>query len=288
MFQGSMVALVTPFKKGKIDKVTLRKLLDFQLKNGTDAIVPCGTTGEAATMSHDEHKMVLSFVKEYVGNKVPVICGAGSNNTEEAIALSKHAKKIKAAGVLSVVPYYNKPTQDGLYKHYEHIAKSVNIPIILYNVPGRTATALSPSTAVKLSKISNIVAIKEASGCLDNVSHILSDSGLTVLSGDDSLTFPMMAMGAKGVISVSANIVPDRVHALTEACLNGEWEKARKLHLDLYALNKSMFLETNPIPVKSSLFLMKKIEAEFRLPLCSMRQENYQKLRVVLREKKVI
>jgi 4-hydroxy-tetrahydrodipicolinate synthase len=283
-----MVALVTPFKKGKIDKVTLRKLLDFQLKNGTDVLVPCGTTGESATMSHEEHKMVMSFVKDYVGDKVPVICGAGSNNTAEAIALSKHAKKIKAAGVLSVVPYYNKPTQEGLYKHYEQIAKSVDIPIVLYNVPGRTGISLNPVTAVKLSKIPNIVAIKEASGCLDNVTHIISDSDLTVLSGDDSLTFPMMAIGAKGVISVSANIVPDRIHALTEACLNGEWEKARKLHLDLYALHKAMFLETNPIPVKSALGLMKKMDVEFRLPLCDIRGENHQKLRVVLKEKKVI
>lgn len=288
MFQGSMVALVTPFKKGKIDKVTLRKLLDFHLKNGTDVIVPCGTTGEAATMSHEEHKMVLSFVKDYVGDKVPIICGAGSNNTEEALELTKHAKKIKAAGVLSVVPYYNKPTQTGIFKHYEYIAKKVDIPIVLYNVPGRTGVSMNPLTAMKLSKIPNIVAIKEASGCLDNVTHILSESNLTVLSGDDSLTFPMMAMGAKGVISVSANIVPDRIHALTEACLKQDWETARKLHLDLFALHKSMFIETNPIPVKSALFLMKMISSEFRLPLTPMSQEAYQNLRVVLKEKNVL
>jgi 4-hydroxy-tetrahydrodipicolinate synthase len=288
MFKGSMVAIVTPFHKGKIDKVKLRKLLDFQLKNGTDAIVPCGTTGEAATMSHEEHKMVLSFVKEYVGNKVPVICGAGSNNTEEAVALSKHAKKINAAAVLSVVPYYNKPTQNGLYQHFEYIAKKVDIPIVLYNVPGRSSVALDPATAIRLSRIPNIVAIKEASGSLDSVSHILSECDLAVFSGDDSLTLPMMALGGKGVISVSANIVPDRIHALTEACLNGEWEKARALHLDLYALNKAMFLETNPIPVKSALFLMKMIGPDFRLPLCGMQRENFEKLRTILKEKKVI
>ncbi len=288
MFQGSMVALVTPFKKGKIDKVTLRKLVDFQLKNGTDVLVPCGTTGESATMSHDEQKLVLSFVKEYVGDKVPVICGTGSNNTTEAIELTKHAKRIKAAGVLSVVPYYNKPTQTGIYRHYEEIAKKVDIPIVLYNVPGRSGVSIEPTTAVKLAKIPNIVAIKEASGNLDNVSHILSECDLTVLSGDDALTLPMMALGGKGVVSVSANIVPDRIHALTEACLNGEWEIARKLHLDLYALNKAMFIETNPIPVKSALFLKKMIAPEFRLPMTEMSQSGFQKLRAVLKEYKVI
>lgn len=288
MFKGSMVAIVTPFNKGKIDKVKLRKLLDFQLQNGTDAIVPCGTTGEAATMSHEEHKMVLSFVKEYVGDRVPVICGAGSNNTEEAVTLSKHAKKIRAAAVLSVVPYYNKPTQTGLYKHYEYIAQKVDIPIVLYNVPGRSGIALDPTTTIRLSKIPNIVAIKEASGSLDGVSQILSECDLTVLSGDDSLAFPMMALGGKGVISVAANIVPDRIHALTEACLNGEWEKARSLHLDLFALSKAMFLETNPLPVKSALFLMKMIGPEFRLPLCGMQRDNFEKLRTILKEKKVL
>ena len=288
MFQGSMVAIVTPFKKGKIDKVTTRKLIDFHLEKGTDVIVPCGTTGESATMSQDEHEMFLSFVKEYVDGRVPVICGAGANNTEEAISLTKHAKKIKADGVLSVVPYYNKPTQEGIFKHYEAIAKAVDIPIVLYNVPGRCGVGMDPTTAIKLSKIDTVVAVKEASGCLDNVSHIVSESNLTVLSGEDPLTFPMMAIGAKGCISVTANIVPDRVHALTEACLNGDWEKGRAIHLDLFALHKAMFIETNPIPVKTALFLMKMINGEFRLPLCDMQSDNFHKLRTVLKEKNVL
>lgn len=288
MFQGSMVALVTPFSKGKVDKVTLRKLLDFHLKNGTDAIVPCGTTGEAATLSHDEHKIILSFVKEYVGDRVPVICGAGSNNTEEALALTKHAKKINAAGVLSVVPYYNKPTQEGMYKHFEYVAKKVNIPIVLYNVPSRTGSSMEPDTVARLSKISNIVAIKEASGSLEQVGMIMNRCKITVLSGDDFLTFPMMAMGAKGVISVVANIVPDKMHALTSAMLEGDFVTARKIHDAMVVLNKAMFLETNPIPVKSALGLMKKIKPEFRLPLCGMKRDTFDKLRLILRENGVI
>ncbi len=288
MFQGSMVALVTPFTKGRIDKVTLRKLIDFQLENGTDVIVPCGTTGEAATMSHEEHKMVLSFVKDYIGKKVPVICGTGSNNTEEAVMLTRHAKKINADAVLSVVPYYNKPTQNGIYKHYEYIAKKVDIPIVLYNVPSRTGVSMAPSTVARLAKIPNIVAIKDASGNLDNAGQILSECNIAVLSGDDALAFPMMALGGKGVISVAANIVPDRVHRLTSAMLEGDFDTARKVHFDMLPINKAMFIETNPIPVKTALFLMKKIKAEFRLPLCKLKRESLETLRTVLRETKVL
>jgi len=288
MFQGSMVALVTPFTKGRVDKVALKKLLDFHLNNGTDAIVPCGTTGEAATMSHDEHKMVLSFVKDYIGNKLPVICGAGSNNTEEAIMLSRHAEKIKAAAVLSVVPYYNKPTQEGIYRHYEAIAKKVTIPIILYNVPSRTGTSIAPTTVARLAKIPTIVAIKEASGSLDQVSCILNECDITVLSGEDSLTYPMMALGGKGVISVVANIAPNKMHRLTQAALKGDYEKAQRLHYELLVLCKALFIETNPIPVKTALSLMKKVKSEFRLPLCGMHKDKIDTLRMVLREHKLI
>ncbi len=252
MFQGSMVALVTPFKNGKVDKLALRKLIDFQIANGTDAIIPCGTTGEAATLSHEEHKMVLGFVVNHVAGRVPVICGAGSNNTLEAIELVKFAKNIKADAVLLVTPYYNKPTQQGLYYHYETIAKSVSIPIILYNVPGRTACSLEPETVAKLAKIPNIVGIKEASGSLEQVTKILTLlPRFTVLSGDDPLTMPMMAIGAKGVISVLANIVPDRVSQLVHAMLKNDFVQARKLHYNLFSLAKAMFIETNPIPVKA-------------------------------------
>ena len=288
MFQGSMVAIVTPFSKGKIDKIGLKKLLDFHVKKGTDAIVVCGTTGEAATMSHNEHKMVLSFVRDYIGDKLPVICGAGSNNTQEALELTRHAKMIRAAGVLSVVPYYNKPTQEGMYKHFEYLAKEVDIPFILYNVPSRTGSTIAPGTVARLSKIPTIVAIKEASGSLEQVSQIIAQCDITVLSGDDALAYPIMALGGKGVISVSANIVPDKVHRLTQAALEGDFDKARKMHFELFLLNKAMFIETNPIPVKTALFLMKMIKPEFRLPLCGMQKENLEKLRIVLREYKLI
>lgn len=288
MFQGSMVALVTPFTKGRIDKVTLRKLIDFHIKNGTDAIVPCGTTGEAATMSHDEHKKVMSFVTEYVAKRVPVICGTGSNNTQEAIELTKHAKRAKASAVLVVAPYYNKPTQEGLFKHYEKIAKEVDIPIVLYNVPGRTGISIAPTTIAKLSKIDTIVAVKEASGSLDQVSQIMHECNITVLSGDDALTYPMMALGGKGVISVAANIIPDAMHTLTQAALDGDFKVAKELHHKLYPLFKALFIETNPIPVKTALALMKKIKPEFRLPLCGIKKENLDKLRIVLKEQKLI
>ena len=288
MFQGSMVALVTPFIKGRVDKVALKKLLDFHLANGTDVLVPCGTTGESATLSHEEQKRVLSFVKDYIGDRIPVICGAGSNNTEEAIELAKHAKKIKAAGILSVCPYYNKPTQEGIYRHYETIAKKVNIPIVLYNVPGRTVISMAPETVARLSKIDNVVAIKEASGSLEQVSAIMNLCKLDVLSGDDSLTYPMMALGAKGCISVTANIMPKEVHDMCQAALEGNFETARKIHFKLFDINKAMFIESNPVPVKTALMLMKKIKGEVRLPLCEMRRENYDKLRTVLRKYKLI
>lgn len=282
MFKGSMVALVTPFKNGKIDFGALRKLIDFHLDNGTDVLVPCGTTGESATMSHDEHKSVLSYVVDYVKNRVPVICGAGSNNTEEAIELVRHAKKIGGDGVLVVTPYYNKPTQEGLFRHYEYLAKKVDIPFVLYNVPGRTGVSLAPATVARLSKIDNIVAVKEASGNLDAVSEIISSCSLTVLSGEDSLTMPMLALGAQGAISVTANVVPDLSRRMIHAFLDGDLEEARELHYKMFPLAKTLFVETNPIPVKTALAMMGKIREEFRLPLCEISKENREKVRKVI------
>ncbi|MBN1494040.1 MAG: 4-hydroxy-tetrahydrodipicolinate synthase [Candidatus Omnitrophica bacterium] len=284
MFQGSMVALVTPFKKGRVDKLALKKLVDFQIANGTDAIIPCGTTGEAATLSHEEHKMVLSFVVNHVAGRVPVICGAGSNNTKEALELTKYAKSIKADGVLLVSPYYNKPTQEGLYRHYSEIANAVSVPIVLYNVPSRTGSSIEPDTVARLAKISNIVAIKEASGSLEQVTKILTlVPRFTVISGDDALTMPMMAIGAKGVISVLANIVPDRMSQMVHAVLNGDYKLARKMHYNLYSLSKAMFIETNPIPVKAALHLMGKISNEIRLPLTPLPKEKARMLEKILK-----
>ena len=288
MFKGSMVALVTPFKNGKIDFGTIRKLLDFHLENGTDVIVPCGTTGESATMSHDEHKSVLSFVVDYIDHHVPVICGAGSNNTEEAIELVRHAKKIGGDGVLVVTPYYNKPTQEGLFRHYEFLAKRVDIPFVLYNVPGRTGVSLAPETVARLSKIDTIVAIKEASGNLDAVSQIISLCPITVLSGEDSLTLPMLALGGQGAISVTANVVPDLSRRMIHAYLDGDVEEARELHFKMFALAKVLFIETNPIPVKAALAMMGKIREEYRLPLCEISKENKEKVKKVLIDLRIL
>ncbi|HNX68627.1 MAG TPA: 4-hydroxy-tetrahydrodipicolinate synthase [Candidatus Omnitrophota bacterium] len=283
MFEGSMVALVTPFCNGKVDRKALAGLLDFQLKEGTDVIVPCGTTGESATMSHEEHRDTMSFVVDYVNGRIPVICGCGSNNTEEALGLVRHAKKIGADGVLVVTPYYNKPTQEGLFRHYQFLASRADIPMVLYNVPGRTGVSIAPETVARLSKIDTIVAIKEASGSMDQADQIMQLCDLTLISGEDSLTFPLIAIGARGVISVTANVVPRLVKNMVAAALDGNMEEARSVHKVLYPFSKAAFIETNPIPVKTALGWMRKIQPELRLPLCGMRPDNEKKLREVLK-----
>lgn len=283
-FEGSMVALVTPFRNGKIDEKALKGLLDFHLKEGTDVIVPAGTTGESATLSHDEHRHVMSFVVEYIHHRIPVICGCGSNNTAEALGLVQHAKKIKADGVLVVTPYYNKPTQEGLFRHYQYLAGRVDIPMVLYNVPGRTGVSIAPETVARLSRIDTIVAIKEASGSMDQADQIMQLCDLPVLSGEDSLNFPLIAIGARGAISVVANIAPRLVKELVAAALAGDMEEARRLHKILYPISKAVFIETNPIPVKTALGMMGKIKPELRLPLCEMRPESKKKLTEVLKK----
>lgn len=263
-----MVALVTPFKSGKVDEKTLRSLVRRQIDAGTDAIVPVGTTGESPTVSFKEHERIIEIVIDAAGGEVPVIAGTGANSTDEALMLTKFAKKAGAAGALLVTPYYNKPTQEGLYRHYEAIAKQVEIPIVLYNVPGRTAVSLAPETVARLSKISNIVAIKEATGSLDQTSHILSLCDITVLSGDDSLTLPLMAVGAKGIISVIANVIPDAVAKMVDSYFSGRHEDAKKLHYKMFPLCRAMFVETNPIPVKRAMEILGLCSGEMRLPLC--------------------
>ena len=288
VFEGSMVALVTPFKNGKVDEKALGALLDFHLKEGTDVIVPCGTTGESATMSHQEHRDTMTFVVEYIHHRIPVICGCGSNNTTEALGLVQHAKKIKADGVLVVTPYYNKPTQEGLFRHYEYLARRVDIPVVLYNVPGRTGVSIAPETVARLSKIDTIVAIKEASGSMDQADQIMQLCDMPVLSGEDSLNFPLIAIGARGVISVVANIAPRLVKGMVSAALAGNMEEARSIHKTLYPISKTVFIETNPIPVKTALGMMGMIRPELRMPLCEMRPENETKLREVLKKLRVI
>lgn len=284
MFKGSFVALVTPFKKGKVDEKVFKQLIEFQIKGGTHGIVPVGCTGEAATFAHEEQKHIIQVAVEIVNGRVPVIAGTGSNNTAEALSLTKHAKKAGCDGALMITPYYNKPTPEGQYRHYEKVAKSVDIPIVLYNVPSRTGISMLPETVARLSKIDNIVAIKEASGSLDQVSQILSLCDITVLSGDDSLTLPMMAVGGKGVISVVANIIPGDVAEMVDAFLGGNLEDARRLHYKMLPICKAMFIETNPIPVKASLGLMGLLEPEWRLPLCPPKDETVEKLKKALKK----
>ncbi|MFH2068835.1 MAG: 4-hydroxy-tetrahydrodipicolinate synthase [Candidatus Omnitrophota bacterium] len=282
MFQGSIVAIVTPFKAGKIDEKSFGDLIEWQIKEGTDAILPCGCTGEAATLSMEEHQRLVEVAVKAVSGRKPVIAGTGSNNTAEALQLTKHAKNAGANAALIITPYYNKPTPAGLLLHYSAIAEAVDIPIILYNVPSRTGISLLPETVAELYRKPNIVAIKEASGSLDQVSAIKNLCDIAVLSGDDSLTLPIMAVGGVGVISVAANIIPKGVADLTRAFLSGDPEKAKKLHQQYHPLFRAIFYETNPIPVKTVLAWMGKIAPEWRLPLCAMTKENEARLRKVV------
>ncbi len=290
MFKGSIVAIVTPFNAGRVDFEKLRELVEFQIAGGTDAIVPCGTTGESSTLDYDEHMQVIKTVIEQVNKRVPVIAGTGSNATAEAIELSQKAKEAGADGVLLVTPYYNKPTQEGLVRHYTAIADAVAIPQILYNVPGRTGVNMLPETVARLAHHKNIVAIKEATGSLQQASEIIALCGdqIDVFSGDDFITFPMMACGAKGVISVLANIMPKAVGDLVDAFYAGDLEKARQLHLYTLKIGNAMFMESNPIPVKTALGLMGKCSGEVRLPLCEMGEAHKAKLAAILKEYKLI
>ncbi len=291
MFRGSMVAIITPFdQEGRFDEEKYRQLIEFQLENGTDVIVPCGTTGESATLSYKEHDEVIRACIEQVNKRVPVLAGTGSNATQEAIDISLHAKKLGADGVLLVAPYYNKPSQEGLYLHYRKVAESVPLPQVLYNVPGRTGVNMNAETTLRLAEIPNILAIKEASGNLTQISEIIQGAGdkLDVISGDDFLTFPMMACGAQGVISVTANILPKEVKAMVTAAREGRWEDGRKMHLEMLALHKAMFLEANPVPVKTAAALMGKCGPSLRLPLAPLTAANLDKLKAVMQQYRLI
>ena len=290
MFKGSIVAIVTPFKKGKVDEKALGDLIEWHISQGTNAIVPCGTTGESATLDYKEHYRVIDLTVKTVNKRVPVIAGTGANATDETIEITKHAKKSGADAALLVSPYYNKPTQEGIYRHYKAIAEAVDMPLVPYNVPGRTASNVLPSTVARLAEIKNIVAIKEASGDMKQVSEIIRLCGdrITVLSGDDFTTLTLMALGGKGVISVSANVMPKEVSKMCSLMLKGQYDKAREIHYKLEPLNAAMFIETNPIPVKTALAMMGKIQEEFRLPLCEMAPANREKLKKVLVDLKLV
>ena len=286
MFKGVFTAIVTPFKGGKVDEKALRKVIEFQIENGVAGIVACGSTGESATLSFEEHVDVIRIAAETAGGRIKVIAGTGSNNTTEAVHLAKEAEKFKIDGHLQITPYYNKPTQEGLFLHFKTIAASCSKPIILYNVPTRTAVNILPETVLRLSEIDNIIGIKEASGSLEQVTAILrkAPDKFYVLSGDDALTLPIIAIGGHGVISTVSNVAPKDMSIMTDYALKGDIKSARKLNFKLFPLIKAMFIETNPIPVKKALNIMGFIENEIRLPLSEASGTSIDKIKSALTE----
>jgi len=286
MFSGSMTAIVTPFCDGSIDAAALERLLELQIENGTSAIVPCGSTGESATLTHAEHAEVVRLAVKIVRGRVPIIAGTGSNSTSEAIALTQAAKDAGAAAALLISPYYNKPTQEGIYQHYKAVAERTRLPLIVYNIPGRTASKIEASTIARLAEIDGILGLKDATGSLDEVQEVIRLCGdrIEVYSGDDSLTLPIMAVGGAGVISVAANVAPKQSADMVAACLRGDWDNARRLHYRLLPLIRALFLETNPIPVKAAVSMMGLCRDELRLPLLPMSDAPRAKLRSVMVE----
>ncbi len=288
-FRGIYTALITPFKNREIDEPSLRSLIDWQIEEGVDGFVACGTTAESATLSHEEKKQVIEIVINQAKNRVPVIAGSGTNNTEETLELTAWAKKQGASAALIVTPYYNKPSQEGLYRHFEAISK-IGLPLILYNVPGRTAVSLTPQTIGRLSKIENIVAIKEATGSLSFASEVVQETKgkMSLISGDDFTFLPLLGIGAQGVISVVSNITPRLFKKLHTSFKTGDLTTAQSIHFKLYPLIQALFIETNPVPAKTALSLMKKIPLEFRLPLCEMESKNFEQLENTLRKLELI
>jgi len=284
MFNGSFVAIATPFKDDQIDEQALRNLVDYQIEKGTDGIVPCGTTGESATLTHDEHCKVIDIVIDQTNKRVPVIAGSGSNSTHETVYLTEYAKKAGADAALIITPYYNKPTQEGLYQHFKYVAERVDIPVVMYNVPGRTAVNMLPETAIKLSKIPNIVSIKEASGSMDQAAAIIDNTAddFGLLAGEDALIYPLMCIGANGVISASVNACPAEVAEMYDAFVAGNLDRAKELHFKLLPLFDAFFMETNPIPVKKALELQGHLGPEIRLPLLPMTEAGTAKMKAVM------
>ena len=290
-FSGAYTALVTPFKNGALDETRYRRLIEWQIEQGINGLVPCGTTGEAATLSHDEHEQVIRICVEQAKGRVAVLAGAGSNNTAEAIRLTRFAKDAGADGALLITPYYNKPTQEGLYRHFAAIANAVDFPLVPYNVPGRTGCNLLPATLGRLAReCRNIVGVKEATGDLAQVSEVLEYCGsdFCLLSGDDFTVLPTLSVGGCGVISVTSNITPSAMAKLCSSFAQSDLENARALHVELAPLNRAMFLETNPIPVKTALHAMGFMDLEFRPPLCPLSEGNAVKLREALRTAKLV
>jgi len=289
-FQGVMTAIVTPFRDGVVDDKALRALIDWQIKSGVDALVPCGTTGESATITYEEHDRIVRITVEQAAGRVPVFAGAGSSSTATAIKLAKQAKAAGADGQLQVTPYYNKPTQEGIYQHFRAIAAVVDLPMILYNIPGRTAVNMLPETIERLASIDTIIGVKEASGNMEQIRKIISDAppSFRVYSGDDALNVEIYQAGGKGCVSVASNVAPSPVADVWDKFASGNVDEAKRLHEELAALNKAMFIETNPIPVKTALALMGRCAEEFRLPMTPLSLEHKEELRAVLKEYKLI
>jgi 4-hydroxy-tetrahydrodipicolinate synthase len=290
MFSGALSALITPFRDSEVDEKAFRDLIEWQIQAGVDGIVPCGSTGESATLSHDEHERVIEIAVAQARRRVPVIAGTGSNATAEAIRLTAHARKVGADGALMISPYYNKPTQEGIYQHYKAVAAAVDIPIVVYNIPGRTGSHIAPETLARLAEIKQIVAVKEASGLMDQTSDILRLCGdrLAILSGDDSLTLPIMALGGKGVIATISNVMPREIHELAAAGLTGDFAHAREIHYRMLPLMRALFVETNPIPIKQACAFMGRCQNEVRLPLVPMTAGPAERLRGVMKELRLI
>jgi 4-hydroxy-tetrahydrodipicolinate synthase len=284
-FQGSIVAMVTPFRNGKIDEAKVKELVELHVQQGTDGIVPCGTTGESPSLDHHETRRMIELTVAAAAGRIPVIAGTGSNSTAHAIELTKLAAQVGASAALVVNPYYNKPTQEGLYRHFRAVAEATALPIIVYNIQGRTAVNIETPTMERLVRdCPTIVGVKEASGSLDQMSQVILACGpdFCVLSGDDNVTLPLLAIGGRGVISVIANIVPRETSEMVHAALEGDWKRARELHYKLFPLARAAFLETNPIPIKEMMAMVGMLEPEFRLPMCRMGDGNREKLRSIL------
>lgn len=290
MFKGALSALITPFRDGEVDERALREIVEWQIQSGVDGLVACGSTGESATLTLAEHDQVVKLVVEQARRRVPVLAGTGSNCTAEAIRLTAFAREVRADGALLISPYYNKPTQDGIYKHYKMIAAHVDLPLIVYNIPGRTASNILPETFARLCDIKQVVGIKEASGSMDQCSDILRLCGdrLTILSGDDSATLPLMAIGAKGVIATITNVMPREMRDLAAAALDDDFVRARQIHFRMLPLMRALFVETNPIPVKQACAFMGKCTNELRMPLTPMSPGPAEKLRGVMKEMRLI
>jgi 4-hydroxy-tetrahydrodipicolinate synthase len=286
VFEGVLTALVTPFRDGAVDEPALRRMVDVQIEAGVDGLVPCGSTGESATLSHAEHRRVVEIVVQAARGRVPVVAGTGSNSTREAIELTQHAKAAGADGALLISPYYNKPTQDGIVLHYAEIARATSFPLIVYNIPGRTASNILPPTVARLADIPQVVGIKEASGDLGQMADVIArcPEEFCVLSGDDALALPLLAIGGRGVISTSSNVAPSALVGMLRAFRSGDLAEARRIHYRLLPLFQVLFCETNPIPVKGALTFMGVCGPEIRLPLTPLGEAHRERMQVVLKE----